>query len=405
MDDAVSQPHGCTTSDISIDEEPSPFDQDVTMATSDAFKAMNCLFTGEAVGGRAQSTHRDAAGAPELDLAMTINTRDALNAVSGMFKASFNVEEDRDDTVYLSGKVDEDKDTTGSLMIREDTVFLPMGDLQADCPVDDATGAFSIREDTIFISRGDGGDGGDEEDVVDDNTGAFSIREDTVFMSDPVRDDGFAGLDIALDDVEVYNDENAVPDGLMQEAGPRRNRATYAPLSPLGTIVDGFFGDSDGVRPADDFDHSPAVIVADRSDVKIVQDDEAEEALARRVSQAGGHSEEGFVVFEDAQPGQRRINPFESGFQSELVASLNPPVSKWPGVYELDDQEAVACEAVFKSAKNSEGVDIELEIGGVLGATITGQIGEGAYATVYGACQFERSTLLTTLIRCVGSLR
>ena len=65
----------------------------------------------------------------------------------------------------------------------------------------------------------------------------------------------------------------------------------------------------------------------------------------------------------------------------------------------------MACEAVFKSAKNSEGVDIELEIGGVLGATITGQIGEGAYATVYGACQFERSTLLTTLIRCVGSLR
>ena len=90
-------------------------------------------------------------------------------------------------------------------------------------------------------------------------------------------------------------------------------------------------------------------------------------------------------MFEDSQPDQRRINPFESGFQSELVASLNPPVSEWPGVHELDDDEAAACEAVFQRAKNTTGVSIDLVIGKVLRATITGQIGEGAYATVYGA--------------------
>ena len=383
--DTLLHPDGCTESENAIEKEPSPFDQDVTMATSDAFKAMNCLFTGEAVDDRVQATDRGAAGAPELELAMTINTRDALNAVNSMFKASFNVEEDRDDTVYLSGNADEDKDNTDGLMIREDTIFLPKRGPQVVCDVEDATGAFSIREDTIFISRGDGA----SEGVVEDDTSAFSIREDTVFISNPLQADSVADLGVATDDVDIHNDENAVPVGLVQEVGARRNRATHAPLSPLGTVVDGDSPDLGGTRPANEFGHSPAVVVADRSDIRIVQDDEAEEALASLASRADVEIDEGFAVFEDAQPDQRRINPFESGFQSELVASLNPPVSEWPGVYELDDQEAAACEAVFKRAKNTEGVDVELEIGNVLRATITGQIGEGAYATVYGASGFE----------------
>ena len=377
----LSHPDACTTSDSPIEKEPSPFDQDVTMATSDAFKAMNCLFTGEAVDDHVQATDCGAAGAPVLELAMTINTRNALNAVNSMFKASFNVEEDRDDTVYLSGNTDEDKDIVDGLMIREDTIFLPKSSSQAVCDVDDATGAFSIREDTIFISRGVGA----SEGLVEDDTGAFSIREDTVFISNPSQGDRGAALNVATDDVDIHNDENAVPVGLVQEVGPRRNRAIHAPLSPLGTVVDGDSPDLGVTRPANDLDVSPAVIVADRLDIRIVQDDEAEEALASRASRADGDSDEGFAVFEDSQPDQRRINPFESGFQSELVASLNPPVSEWPGVHELDDDEAAACEAVFQRAKNTTGVSIDLVIGKVLRATITGQIGEGAYATVYGA--------------------
>jgi len=383
--DDPSHPDGCTKSDVPVEKEPSPFDQDVTMATSDAFKAMNCLFTGEAVDDRMPATNCDVAGAPELELAMTINTRDALNAVNSMFKASFNVEEDRDDTVYLSGNADEDKDNTDSLMIREDTIFLPKGGPHAGCDGDDATGPFSIREDTIFISRGDGR----SEGVVEDDTGAFSIREDTVFISNPIHADSGAGLIIATGDGDVCNDENAVPDGVAQEVGPRRNRATQAPLSPLGTVVDGDSPDFGGARRGNDSSGSPAALVADGLEIKIVQDDEAEEALASRVSPTEGGGDEGFAVFEDAQPDQRLINPFESGFQSELVASLNPPVSEWPGVYELDDQEAAACEGAFKRAKDTGGIDVELEIGKVLRATITGQIGEGAYATVYGASGFE----------------
>ena len=418
---------------------PSPFDHDVTMATSDAYKAMNCLFTGDA----GDDGRMDDAGAPvahvapgarDLEPTMTINTRDALNAVNNMFKASFNVDgdnkddhdDDKDETVYVSGNDDARAGASedvggggGGLMIREDTVFLPAdGDRpEGSLNDDDVTGAFSIREDTVFIG-GRGGRAGVGAGVnADDDTGAFSIREDTVFIgrgAGAVEDDTGAfsiredtvfissgtvppagptatnagghglGLIVPMDDeFNDANDENAAPEGLVQ-VGARRERAVHAPLSPLGL----------GPTPVDGFE------------VEVEQDDEAEAALAGAGAGAPSNAEavvdEGFAVFEDAKPGQRRINPFDCSFQGELVASLNPPVSEWPGVVELTDEDAVACEAAFKVVKKEGAADAkkkkpttkasananaatELVIRDVLRATITGQIGEGAYATVYGA--------------------
>ena len=387
---------------------PSPFDHDVTMATSDAYKAMNCLFTGDAKdaaddegapGALGAIGESSAAGARDLEPTMTINTRHALNTVNNMFKASFSVVEDKDETVCVSDNdyavVSED---VGGMLIREDTVFL-RGAAEHEKAVlkdDEATGAFSIREDTIFIGSGNVGEDTDAFSIREDtvfigsgaasiasdeaNTGTFSVREDTVFIpSNPASN---LSLGIPVDTGieagnETENDENAVPEGLVQVLR-RRDRLVNAPLSPLGLIPD----DDAGFNP-----------------VKVEQDDDAEAALASAAVRSGNDAvaDEGFAVFEDAIPDQRLINPFDSSFQGELVASLNPPVSKWPGVVELTDEEAAACEATFKVAKKNSmasktskktkvpPISEELAIRDMLRATITGQIGEGAYATVYGA--------------------
>lgn len=379
--EAGTQANVCAISDVHIDKESSPFDQDVTMATSDAYKAMNCLFSGEATGDRPEVAQHADPGEHQLDLGMTINTRDALYAVNNMFKASFNVGEDRDDTLCLSsGNAGEDN--TGSLMIREDTVFLPRAGSHVFCDEDGDSGAFSIREDTVFISRGSGRDDGNETVDAD----ALSVREDTVFISNPVSTTNVSDLHIPIEDFDVSNDENAVPDGLVQLAQPRRqNRGLSAPLSPLGTVASDDGPDPESSGPFDNSGEASMGMTTGRNEIKIAPDDQAEAALASGVSPADGDTTEDFAVYEDGDPDQRRINPFDSDFRSELVASLSVPVSKWPGVYQLSNQQAESCRAVFKRARNSEGINIELKIDDIFHATIHGQIGEGAYATVYGA--------------------
>jgi hypothetical protein len=67
--------------DIPLDND------DMTMTTRDAFKALNCLFTGV---NREQELMPQAPQGWDLEPTMTINTRDALNAVNNMFKVLFS---------------------------------------------------------------------------------------------------------------------------------------------------------------------------------------------------------------------------------------------------------------------------------------------------------------------------
>lgn len=74
---------------IHAGEREKPLDNDdMTMTTKDAVKALNCLFTGV---NREEKFVPQASQEWELEPTMTINTRDALNAVNNMFKVLFRV--------------------------------------------------------------------------------------------------------------------------------------------------------------------------------------------------------------------------------------------------------------------------------------------------------------------------
>ena len=343
-------------------------EEDVTIGTRDAYKAMNCLFTGAA---RSSSLHRDASEPLELEPTMTINTRDALDAVNNMFQDSFNVSgeareailddpQGREETVILSNP--EQRDDDRGFDIREDTVFLSDG---KTLEKDDESQELLVREDTVFIS----GNGGGEE--------SFSIREDTVFL----RGDASQSRDLleqeGLDETMqfhgrndsrmpsgsemVENDENAVPEGLVQI--PNRDRE-HDPLRPL-----------------------------DRKDVltqgiEEYTDDEAEEALATAIST----EEEGFAVLEDSNPQQKLIDPFDGAFQKSMIESLDPAVSEWPAVHVLTAEEAAMCKRLLDSSTVAESGCHALVVENKLDVTVTGKIGSGSYANVYGGIDNSHKT-------------
>jgi len=362
--------------------------EDITIGTSDAYKAMNCLFTGDA---RSLSLPKESSEITEFDRTMTINTRDALNAVNSMFKSSFSVSgaaeegeidnglQVHEDTVFISAGEHDKKE----LAIREDTILLSSENLgsteHGESP------GFMIREDTVFIS----GDGRDENSIQSPQD--FAIREDTVFIADRAditsdekiivggnEDENCADLDetVAIEqetlhgedggvNVDVENDENAVPDGLVQIANRERK---HNPLAPL---------DSDD-------------IVA--NEIQIVPDEEAEESLAVQASDIDGPGDS-FAVFEDPVPEIKYIDPFDASFQRSMIASLNPPVSEWPCVHRLAESQANLCEQVMKKGSG----DIDLNIEGFHIKKITGKIGCGAYASVYGGISSDGSEIALKL--------
>ena len=381
-------------------ESISPFEQpvkqdesvieDITMGTSDAYKAMNCLFTGDA---RSLSLPKESSEITEFDRTMTINTRDALNAVNSMFKASFSVSgaaeevgNDNDlqvheDTVFISAREHDEKELTiredtvflsgenlGSieqgesprLMIREDTVFIT-GDCRDDGSLQSPEG-FAIREDTVFIAdRTDITSARDETIIIDGNEDqnrteldeTIAIEQETLHRQDDVVN------------VDVENDENAVPDGLIQIANRERK---HNPLAPL---------DSDD-------------IVA--NEIQIVPDEEAEESLAAQGSEMDGPSDS-FAVFEDPVPEVKYIDPFDVSFQRSMIESLNPSVSEWPHVHQLTESQAKLCERIMKKGSGDIGLDIE----GFHINKITGKIGCGAYASVYAGIGSDGSDIALKL--------
>jgi hypothetical protein len=354
------------------DQDPSPFDQDVTLATRDAYKAMNCLFTGDTVDQHVNEPRRSE-GMPDLEPTMTVNMKEALNAVNNIFEVSFNVAEEKEEVVYVSENDNAEEDG-GGLMIREDTVFLGK---------DEDTGGFSIREDTVFISKRHDpdpegheitGDFSIREDTVfltncedDTDTGAHSIREDTILIpSSSFHPDNAGSISpnasniqpSVINDSDVENDENAVPEGFLH-VQHQRERTGHGPLSPIG--VGGMV----------------------TSEIEISEDVDAENALSMKPCR-NADAGDGFAVFTDPQPNQKLVNPFDSSFQGELVASLNPPVSMWPDVYEITEEEMKNCEAALYKCGSRTGVAIDLKVRDILHVTITGQIGHGSYATVYG---------------------
>eukprot|EP00889_Picochlorum_renovo_P001051 jgi/Picre1/28081/NNA_001040.t1 len=273
-------------------------EEDVTIGTRDAYKAMNCLFTGAA---RSSSLHRDASEPLELEPTMTINTRDALDAVNNMFQDSLNVSgegrqaipddvQGRDETIIISNP--EEREGDGGFDIREDTVFLSDGKTLGD---ENESQEFLVREDTVFIS----GNGGEDEN--------FSIREDTVFLrGDTSQSGGHVEQEEPDETVQLQgsdsagvpsvsqlseNDENAVPEGLVQI--PNRERK-HDPLRPL---------DRDDLLANGIEEHT---------------DEEADEALATAISA----EEEGFVVLEDSNPHQKLIDPFDGKIGSGSYANV-----------------------------------------------------------------------------------
>lgn len=354
-----------------ISKPSSPFednemDPDITVGTSEAYRAMNCLFTGKA---KSPSPVKEAA-VPDLEPTMTINTRDALNAVNQMFESSFNVGQgipedpkgDQDDTVYISSNPNEIEGDDGGFMIREDTVFLSNTNKEEE---EDPSGLV-VREDTVFITSAALEDPAQSpsslsirEDTVflGNGRGSLDIREDTIFISENpiantlqvdetvrVHEEAIAGEQ----DIQE-NDENAVPEGLVQV--PNRERK-HCPLSPL---------DQDDLIS---------------NDIRIELDEEAEDALAASFDVDG----EGFTVLPDSNPDQRRINPFDPSFQRSIVETLNPPVNQWPDVYQLSEDEATSCERALKARS----ANAQLHIEGVISVTVTGKIGCGSYATIFG---------------------
>lgn len=365
---------------------PSPFetdemDADVTVGTSEAYKAMNCLFTGKATS---PSPVKESAVC-ELEPTMTINTRDALNAVNQMFEASFNVGrdavvdpqegDDREETIYISSDAPEEED--GGLMIREDTVFLSNATAQED----DHSPGLVVREDTVFLSEAAQTDDGAQspatfsirEDTVflGNGEGSLDIREDTVFITDLPDRGALEGdeteiipgneLNRGQDNVRE-NDENAVPEGLIQI--PNRERKHF-PLSPL--------------------DQEELI----RNEISVEYDEEAENVLATMHNV----EDEGFTVLPDLDPEQRRINPFDASFQRRMVETLNPPVNQWPDVYNLGEDEALACEKILKGKSGGS----HLVVDGAISASISGKIGSGSYATIYGGVNEDGSELALKL--------
>ncbi|WPT13100.1 Putative inactive serine/threonine-protein kinase bub1 [Picochlorum sp. SENEW3] len=335
-------------------------EEDVTIGTRDAYKAMNCLFTGAA---RSSSLHREASEPLELEPTMTINTRDALDAVNNMFQDSFNVSgegrqaipddvQGRDETIIISNP--EQREGDGGFDIREDTVFLSDGKTLGD---ENESQEFLVREDTVFTS----GNGGEDEN--------FSIREDTVFLrgdtsqsrghveqGEPDETVQLQGSDSAgVPSVSQLseNDENAVPEGLVQI--PNRERK-HDPLRSL---------DRDDLLANGIEEHT---------------DEEAEEALATAISA----EEEGFVVLEDSNPQQKLIDPFDGTFQKSMIESLDPAVSEWPGVHVLNAEQADEYKRLLDPAAAADTVCCPLVVESELDVTITGKIGSGSYANVYG---------------------
>ncbi len=364
---------------VKEEKPPSPFeseeiDADVTLGTREAYKAMNCLFTGKATS---PSPVKEST-IPEIEPTMTINTRDALNAVNQMFEASFNVggdstkrsqdEDDKEETVYVSSDTAEKEDSQGGFMIREDTVFLSnVNDQEGD----DSTGLM-VREDTVFISDAvQNGEPGQSPSVsiredtlfLRDGSESLDIREDTIFISAHTHENGLEedeteriGGDGLIDGHQGVpeNDENAVPEGLVQI--PNRDRK-HCPLSPL---------DQDDLI---------------RNEINFECDEEAENALVTFPDV----EDEGFTVLSDSNPDQKRINPFDPSFQRAMVESLNPPVHQWPDVHKLTNEEALACENALKGRS----VRSQIYIEGVISASIRGKIGSGAYATIFGGLNDE----------------
>jgi len=76
-----------------------------------------------------------------------------------------------------------------------------------------------------------------------------------------------------------------------------------------------------------------------------------------------------------------------------MIASLNPPVSEWPCVHRLAESQANLCEQVMKKGSG----DIDLNIEGFHIKKITGKIGCGAYASVYGGISSDGSEIALKL--------
>jgi len=368
-------------------------EDDVTMATKDAYQTLNCLFTGDTTG-RIDVSENEI----ELEPTMTINTREALSKVNDMFKASFSMSDEghrghatspeqtrevpldleiredtifltknepssssflvREDTVFLSDHNDGKASPSLSLDIREDTVFLNHGEQdsprqeQAESPV------FTIREDTVFISK-------ELEKNLEENSPRLSSKEGSLpdqneFDNDLNGNGSDPRRKVEEEDTVIIseeNDENAIPENT--EASIPRNRVhRQVPLTEL---------DEDELCEAG---------------IHISELPEFEDNLA---SQQHNTESEGFQVYDDeVKVDMRFIDPFCPSFQRRMIRSLDPPVNTWPNVYELSNEKAVELEQKLKSCSLAS-TDVHVSLPGLENLCLQGKIGSGSYANIYGA--------------------
>jgi hypothetical protein len=328
----------------------------VTISTKAAFEALNAMFAGGGSGVQATTTQQPKQQQQQEELNM------------------------REDTVFLAvpnqqQQQEEEEESTAGFSIREDTVFISMRPAGAAAMEDDATGgSLSIREDTVFINPPRAVAAEEpalrEETVFfispgakGDDDGGLMIREDTIFINPgtlaladtqdatadlpqhaagasrwgfpPGADDtlqlgvGMGALRLSAGGQAALGSSSDTSNELMEKdkenAGPLtaaplpRAMESAQPLAPLG---------------ASRLDALGAVIEADP---------EAEAALA--AAPEGGEKGDDFAVFcdegdanHDSLPRMGSptplavmadvVDPFGPGFQSAMLANLDPPVEQ-----------------------------------------------------------------------------
>eukprot|EP00890_Picochlorum_soloecismus_P001373 jgi/Picsp_1/2236/NSC_05700-R1_protein len=357
-------------------EQDRPLDNDdMTMTTRDAVKALNCLFTGV---NREEERVPQASEEWELEPTMTINTRDALNAVNNMFQDNFSM--------ASSNIADKDCSDPSSVpsdggMSHADGTEQQHAALQANATTDSD---FIIREDTVFLSNcasiSQAGDtAAITHDVIDRAGGSPSHlpgTDDTVYIGRASiaapGDDATVQinsraviLDQETQECEVFDDENIAPGFTPQVS--RRTRK-HCPLAPLDAQQ----------------------LAAEA--IEIEHDEEAEQALKNQVIQEG----EGFTVFEDEEIHVlSTINPFERQFQMDMIASLNLPIQEWPDVIAQSGEESEELERQIQKARRNNSSRVHL--GGLLIDSLE-KIGAGSYATVYGGRAVDDETRLAVKV-------
>jgi len=364
-----------------------PLENDnMTMTTQDAVKALNCLFTG--VNGEEERAPQ-ASEEWELEPTMTINTRDALNAVNNMFKVLLHACIKSHDRILLKDLMFnalflQDNFSMSSSVIAEKSCSDPSsipndgGTSHADgteqqhaaLQVNATTDSdFVIREDTVFLSNCASISQAEDtvviaHDVVGRAVGGPSTlqgNDDTVYIggasTDAPGDDATVQvnsraviMDRETQECEIFDDENIAPGFTAQIS--RRTRE-HCPLAPL-----------DAQQLAEEA-------------IEIEYDAQAEEALKNHVIE----EDEEFEVFEDEIHRLSTVNPFEAQFQMDMIASLNLPIQEWPDGIAYSGKESEEFERQIQLARKNNASRVNL--GGQLVDSLE-KIGQGSYATVYG---------------------